>query len=126
MFGHLPKCKGDETFCIIRLNVGRLPIDWGKSYKQLSLYQHIRTMEADVVCLSKVGINWKNVPCHQQWSERTHGQFELLRINLTFNVNDTSDTKASEWGESGLMSLNQIPTKVFKQGRDPSGLGRWV
>jgi hypothetical protein len=118
---------GHKTATLLRvaaLNVGRFPID-PQAPKMTDFFGHVRRIRLDVLAFSEFGLNPLAMSRHQQWSERTRGQFETLKSRIAFNEH-VRGTEPTLWGGTGIMCLDRMAARVFETGQDPTGLGRWT
>ena len=116
--------KSETLLRVAALNVGRFPID-PQEPKMNDLFSHVRKTQLDKMGFSEFGLNPLALTSHQQWSERSRGQFEMLKSRISFNEH-IQGTEPTLWGGTGIMCLNRTAARVFKSGQDPTGMGRWT
>jgi hypothetical protein len=124
-FGSTIHIKGEEIIRIAGLNVGRFPLQKDEGTKQNIVFTHVRSINADIIGFSEINLNPQKLPRHQQWSERSRGQFENLKSTLATNVHAESSSPVL-CGGAGILCKDHMTSRVCESGNDPSGLGRWA
>jgi len=75
--------KPEDVWWIEMMQLNRLPLS-KDGIKWPRIHQHLRTNQADIVCMVDVGLNWKLLPRKEQWAERSRG---LPHHKYVFNNN---------------------------------------
>jgi hypothetical protein len=84
----------------------------------------VNSTRIDVIGLSEVNVNWKQVPIHHRLRERTNGWFEAIRMATSFHTQTPS--KATRlFGGTSLWSVNKMATRVETGLTISDPLGRW-
>ena len=117
------KQKHKKAFRICALNVGRLPIEKDKD-KSRDTFQWMREMKADIILLSEIGLNWRNIKLEDNWYARTKDEFQRIASITGHNTHEKTKKKV-QWGGTAIIAVNETASRVIQKGTDESGLGRW-
>ena len=58
--------------------------------------------------------------------DKTHGWFEGVNINYSFNCNEPNISTRFQPGGVASFTINKLAYKITDKGIDESGLGRWA
>ena len=118
----------DETvFTILALNCQGIPVDRDKQEskrKMTALFNFIMSIKPDVIGLNEVNICWKNVTQGDRMRERIFEWFKSVHICNSYNYQAHTPNRYLRGGTS-TWSIDAACHRVYKSGRDTSGLGRW-
>jgi hypothetical protein len=122
-FGDIfPDKKPPRTLRLLNKNVQILPHQAFKG-KSRSFVKKIGALEADVVALQEVGVQWDLVESHDTMYER------LRRLSHPKNTmaHNRQDTHLSplQYGGTGVITTTEATHRVLSCSRDPRNLGRW-
>ena len=127
-FGDFPRKVKRDCLRIASLNINRLQ-ERINNPKDEILFKSINQYDIDILNLQEVGLNWYNIPRHDNWHSRTdlHLKAEMGRIQskMSHNTRDKTNSKL-QWGGTGIMSNGKISYFSMGAGSDSSGLGRWT
>ena len=115
--------KHGRAIRIAALNVGRIPIKLDNE-KTKDLFAWIREIKADIILLSEIGINWRNIHMDSNWHSRTKNEFQRISSSLSFNIHEKSK-KPTLWGGTAIIAIGNVASRVIQKGSDKSGMGRW-
>ena len=118
------KHKHSKAIRICALNVGRLPLS-KENEKNRDLFQWMRELKADIILLSELGINWRNMNNTNNWYARTKEEFQRISAVTAHNTHERSKNQM-QWGGTAIVATNNTASRVIQKGTDTSGLGRWA
>ena len=71
---------------IAHLNVGRFPLS-PDDPKQSEFFDWVRSIQADLVGVSEVGLKWNKMKEKETWADRVRGQFRSEQSKWARNKN---------------------------------------
>ena len=84
----------------------------GKDDSEIHLYQEI-------------GINWHRIEKSNNWKSRIQNLKGRMKHQLAHNIHQEGDNPV-QYGGVLISTNNKTVNWITDQGKDPSGLGRWV
>ena len=95
--------------------------------KDAELCIEMQSLEAEVLLLQEVGVNWSKVPKKHQWVRRCKNYFEpgAMQGKFSHNRHDASSAQR-QWGGTGVVSQGKLKHYAMGAGSDQTGLGRWT
>jgi hypothetical protein len=117
--------KRPETTRIGFQNIQLLPAN-SKHYKSRQLVNHIAQAQLDGFLLNEVGLNWNAVEPGDQWSERTFGKLMGSQGTFAHNSTELGNTETIQYGGAGIVTTQELSSRIIESGRDATNLGRWV
>jgi Reverse transcriptase (RNA-dependent DNA polymerase) len=128
-FGDIIQDNTGKKFRIVLWNSGGFPVS-RQSGKSKVIEEAIRSLEADVICLTETNVNWNKVTVHNRLHERFLGWWQKSSLNIAHYAlspaKQLSDTSAHQYGGVALCSVNDGAARVVASGQDSTGLGRWA
>ena len=109
---------------VANLNVGRLPVD-PEGTKQVDLLEWMVKGRVDIMGLNEVGLKWTSLRRDQGWKERVRGTFQTERAVWAWNETDPIH-ESTQWGGTGMVTVDKTTAKIASTGKDTSKMGRWV
>ena len=119
------KTKRDNTVRVGLQNMNLLP-ESSKHYKSRQSIDHIHQGEYDVWMMSEIGLCWNKVAAGDQWFERVLGKLNDSYALFAHNNQELGSTETIQYGGVGLVASSDIKHRIIDQGKDSTGLGRWV
>jgi hypothetical protein len=95
-------------------------------YKSWNIFFHIAEGEYDVWLTCDVSLCWRNLIAADQWEERTFGKFHDSTSIFAYNTTEPTLEDKIQYGGVGTVASSEIKHSIIKQGKDPSGMGRWT
>jgi hypothetical protein len=114
--------KSDRSFRYCFLNICGLPVDALHEKHQL-LTQCMQKNSIDLLGLSEINLNFKNIIPSQQWKHRF--AFQRHASHYAINEHSTS-TDRRLFGGTGFLTTQATSQKLETKGEDPLGLGCWT
>ena len=108
----------------VSINIGGLTVVEKNSGKINNLCRMIEELQINSLTFSELGLNFKNVPKHEKWSERILGQLDNSYQYITYNTNELS-SEPKLWGGTGIIIKDTTAQRYLDAGCDETGLGRW-
>jgi endonuclease/exonuclease/phosphatase family metal-dependent hydrolase len=128
-FGDIVQENAGNKFRIVLWNLGGFPVN-RHSGKSKVIEEAIRSLDADVICLTETDVNWNRVNIHNRLHERFLGWWQRLSLNIAHYAllppKKLSATSAHQFGGVALCSCNDGASRVVAYGQDKTGLGRWA
>ena len=124
-YGDLMKTKPSETTRIALHNIQLLPEN-SKHYKSRLLIDHIYQAQLDCLLLNEVGLNWRALSSHDQWAERTFGKLKGSQALFSHNTTEPEHTDTIQYGGVGIVTNQDLSSRIISTGQDFSNLGRWA
>ena len=118
------RIKATGAIRIAALNVGRFPMV-PDDPKQLEFFDWIRTVQADIIGVSKTGLQWSDLGRGETWADRVRGQFQAEKSRWGWNKRNPVHGK-TQWGGTGMVTINRLTAKIQDMGTDHRELGRWT
>ena len=120
---HLQLPKPEKTLRVLCKNVDRISL---KAFEDKSkkVVSKIKQLQADVVALQEVGVNWDKAAPEDQMHHRLQELFHP-RSFLAHNTNEPTCT-AQQYGGVGIITTMEATHRVLGHSRDPRNLGRWT
>jgi hypothetical protein len=124
-FGDRMQNKPIETTRIALLNIQLLPEN-SKHYKSRQLIDHITQAQLDGIFLNEVGLNWKAIPPKDQWAECTFGKLMGSQATFANDMTELEHTEPIQYGGVGIVTNQDLSSRIIERGWDPKQLGQWV
>ena len=102
-------------------NIGSQRIN-RKDYHSEATTKHIVDSPYDAFLFAEHGLNLVKLPPYQSWKERLPNYHSIL----SHNCRELSMTGMHQYGGTGMTLKEEMIGRKIDQGRDESGLGRWV
>ena len=125
IFGEDMTTKASEDIVrIVSLNANNMRVT-SKNYKQDSLKRWIHENDIDIIGIQEVGIATHMIQRRDTLYERMKDlRWTKIKISAANNVHEK--ISRAQYGGTAVMTFNRIATRATsKQGKDPTGLGRW-
>jgi hypothetical protein len=97
-----------------------------KHYKSRQSIDHIKQGEYDVWIMNELGLCWPKLAAVDQWFECVLGKLNDSHSIFAHNTQELEVTDTVQYGGVGLVSSSEVKHRIIDQGRDPTGLGRYV
>ena len=123
-FGNDTEGKKDSSIRIASWNLNSFPTR-GKNEKFNDMIQQFLKRKFDVIAVNENNVNWSKLPPDQSYQYLLRGTWDLCKSVFSHNTNDIS-INTIQPGGTGIIATNKMASRFLKQGRDPSGLGRWT
>ncbi len=123
--GHKMTTKRENTVRIGLQNMQLLPEN-AKHYKSRQSVDHIKQGECDVWLMSEIGLCWPKLDACDQWFERVLGKLHDSYALFAHNNQEPELTDKIQYGGVGLIASSELKHRIIDNGKDPTGLGRWV
>jgi hypothetical protein len=119
---------GDKMNKIVRIGLQNMQLlpENSKHYKSRQSIDHIKQGEYDVWLMNEVGLCWPKLAAVDQWFERILGKLNDSHSLFAHNNQELELSSTIQYGGVGVVSSSEIKHRIIDQGRDPSGLGRYV
>jgi hypothetical protein len=124
-FADIMRHKPLETTRIGFQNIQLLPEN-SNHYKSRQLVNHIIQAQLDGFLINEVGLNWNAVEPGSQWSEQTFGKLMGNQGIFAHNSTELDTTETIQYGGVGIVTTQELSSRIIEYGRDPTNLGRWV
>ena len=117
--------KRPDSSRILFLNMNGLPRK-ASSVMNQTLMTSINMTGADIVGLAEHNCNFKRMPQHDQWQERTKEWWESSKSSVSSNQHDISDSHYLPGGTI-TVAINKSSHRAGPNAipKDPTGMGRW-
>jgi hypothetical protein len=125
-FGNITRAKPEGATRLIFSNAGPSGVrpdstSWIQSFRHF-----LEQDEPDHIGLAEVNVNWSQIPQHQQPGEIFKSE-NLLRYTTAHNTTkETNQGCRRQQGGMMALTMGEMATRLHSQGRDATGLGRWV
>ena len=117
----------EDTLRILGYNLGDFNAH-GSGTKYERLNEQMNKYNADISCITETGLAWQNVAIQHRLPEVTKHWWKNRRVFTAWNKGylKKSDTSTRLPGGVAIILRNEVAGRVHSNGRDPTGLGRWV
>ena len=123
-FGDAQTSKRPNVFRCGFQNVNNLQED-SRTSKSRQLVDFVVQKDYDCFMMAEIGLNWRKIGADNRWFERIVGKFKSSRSVFAHNVTELQRTKVLQPGGVGMISTDEVTSRVVDSGTDPTGLGRW-
>jgi hypothetical protein len=123
-FGDYIQLKQEHTLCIGFQNIGGIPAKKNR-IKDDIIRCGIEKFDFDIFGLAEVNTNWTYVQESDRLVHRSKHWWGGHHFTSAHNIHSTS-RRTHQYGGVAMWSIGKASHRVIGQGRDPSGLGRWV
>jgi hypothetical protein len=113
--------KEDNHLHVVFPNINRFPMS-ASNPKNDTIRACLKGLQADIVGMVEMGINWHKHPTRDHLWEHTRDWFEANKISVAYNKNKAIPQPV-QWGGTSVWSINKAVHRAIDSGRDPSGLG---
>ena len=124
-YGDKMLTKRENTVRVGLQNMQLLP-ESAKHYKSRQSIDHIHQGEYDLWLMNEIGLYWPKLDAGDQWFERVLGKLHDSYSIFAHNNQEHESTDKIQYGGVGLVASSEIKHRIIDQGKDPTGLGRWV
>lgn len=87
---------------------------------------HIKQGQYDIFLMNKLGLRWGKIPLPHCWYQRTQNAFDRVSSVIGYNVHEHAIASPYQAGGTGIVITEAVIPRKDTQGKDPTGLGRWV
>ena len=85
----------------------------------------MRSIQADLVGVSEVGLKWNKMKEKETWADRVRGQFRSEQSKWARNKKDPIHGK-TQWGGTGIMVTSRLTAKIQDGKPGDRDMGRWT
>ena len=122
-FGDSMVCKQQHTLRTAFVNVRGVGV-YAAHEKTPAIRGYMEDWDVDQMLIAEGNANWSLIKEEDSLYERFRGRWEGLNVNTAHLLKPTSPTRFQYGGVASILR-NKASHKVFKSGRDKSGMGRW-
>jgi hypothetical protein len=124
-FGMITQAKPEGSRRLIFGNIGPGGLQQDSESAIQAKRHLIDQYDPDLIGWCEVGAYWPKIPQHQRPGELFKFQHKM-RYVTAHNIHDVNKGKRHQQGGTMSMTIGEMTQRLHDQGKDPSGLGRWV